>query len=139
MPVVTNTVAERQVLQAQHGYKSITALVEQARLLIMGIGYWGEDASLLRDGFLTAAETKEAMDAGAIGEFLGYAIDAEGRIIDADYHTRLTSYRPQPDQDRPVVVVASGVKRAPAIRAALRGRLANCLMTDFNTARLLLA
>lgn len=140
MPVVTNTAAEREVLQAQHGYQSITRLVAEASLLVMGIGYWHPtDASLLRDGFLTADETRQAMDAGAVGEFLGYAIDAEGRILDAGYHARLTSHRPEPDQSRPVVIVASGMQRAPAVRAALTGRLANCLITDFNTAQLLLA
>lgn len=138
MPVVTDTVAEREVLQAQHGFKSITDLVAKAKLLLMGIGYWGDDASLLRDGFLTPSETRQAMDAGAIGEFLGYAIDANGAVVNADYHARLTSYKPSPDQDRPVVIVASGVKRVPAIRAALTGRLANCLITDANTAKLLL-
>lgn len=141
MPVVTNTAAEREVLQAQHGFQSITRLVGEAGLLMMGIGYWhpGDDASLLRDGFLTAEECRQAMDAGAVGEFLGYAIDADGRIIDAGYHSRLTSHRPEPDERRPVVIVASGVRRAPAVRAALTGRLANCLITDANTARLLLA
>lgn len=140
MPVVTDTVAEREVLQAQHGYQSITRLVEKASILVMGIGYWhpSNDASLLRDGFLTAAESRQAIDAGAVGEFLGYAIDAEGRIVDTDYHARLTSHKPEPGQNRPVVIVASGVKRAPAVRAALTGRLANCLITDSNTARLLL-
>ena len=138
VPVVTNTAAECQVLLAQHGFKSISSLVARADVLVMGIGYWGLDASLRRDGFLTEAETSEAMAAGAVGEFLGYAIDRDGRIIDVEYHARLTSHMPRPDPDRPVVIVASGVQRAPAVRAALTGRLANCLVTDANTARLLL-
>lgn len=138
MPVVTNTVAECDVLKAQIGYLSISELIANAQLLVMGIGYWGEGASLLRDGFLTESETRQAMDVGAVGEFLGYAINAEGAIVDADYHARLTSHRPTANQDRPVVIVASGVKRVPAVQAALAGRLANCLITDANTARLLL-
>ncbi|MBU1314816.1 MAG: sugar-binding transcriptional regulator [Alphaproteobacteria bacterium] len=139
MPVVTNTIPEREVLQAQPGFLSIQKMIGRSHLLIMGIGYWGPQASLLRDGFLTVAEAEQAMDAGAIGEFLGYAIDGDGQIIDAAYHARLTSYMPQKNPEKPVVVVASGTNRAPAIRAALTGRLANCLITDFNTAQLLLA
>ncbi len=138
MPVVTNTVAEREILQAQPGFLSMQKMIASAQLLIMGIGYWGSDASLVRDGFLTVAEAEQAMDAGAVGEFLGYAINDKGKIIEAEYHARLTSYMPEKNPDRPVVVVASGVNRAPAIHAALSGRLANCLITDFNTAQLLL-
>ncbi|MEZ5932640.1 MAG: sugar-binding domain-containing protein [Alphaproteobacteria bacterium] len=138
MPVVTETVAECEVLQAQPGYARISELVAQAHLLIMGIGYWGRDGSLLEDGFINEDEAREAMQAGAVGEFLGFAIDSDGQVVDARYHARLTSYFPEPDQQRPVVIVASGVFRAPAVRAALAGRLANGLITDENTARLLL-
>jgi DNA-binding transcriptional regulator LsrR (DeoR family) len=139
MPVVTNTIEERAVLKAQSGYGVLRSLVEEATLLIMGIGYWGADATLYRDGFITAAETAQAMEAGGVGELLGCAISAEGKIVDADYHDRLTSFiRTQP-ADRPTTIVASGVFRAPAIRAALKGKLANSLITDENTARLILS
>ncbi|WP_307286155.1 sugar-binding transcriptional regulator [Labrys wisconsinensis] len=139
VPVVTNTVEEREVLQAQPGYGVLRSLVEEATLLIMGIGFWGPEATLYRDGFITAAETAQAMEAGGVGELLGCAISADGEIVDAAYHDRLTSFvRTQP-ADRPTAIVASGVYRAPAIRAALKGRLANSLITDENTARLVLS
>lgn len=139
VPVVTNTIEEREVLQAQPGYGVLRSLVEEATLLIMGIGFWGPQATLYRDGFITAAETAQAMDAGGVGELLGCAISADGEIVDAAYHDRLTSFvRTQP-ADRPTTIVASGVYRAPAIRAALKGRLANSLITDENTARLVLS
>ncbi|GKX34568.1 MAG: DNA-binding transcriptional regulator [Rhizobiaceae bacterium MnEN-MB40S] len=139
MPVITETEQERAVLQAQAGYARLSDIVAQADLLIMGIGYWGRGGSLVTDGYITEDEAREAVRAGAVGEFLGFAIDAKGRVIDADYHARLTSYLPKPDESRPVVIVASGELRAPAVKAAFAGRLANSLITDENTARLLLA
>ncbi|WP_425405531.1 sugar-binding transcriptional regulator [Hwanghaeella sp.] len=138
MPVVTETEAEREVLQAQPGFARINGLLTNARLLIMGIGYWGEDASLLRDGFINEGEMLQARKRGAVGEFLGFAIDSDGSIVDADYHARLTSYLPERNQTRPVVIVASGNLRVPPVRAALTGKYANSLLTDENTARLLL-
>jgi len=138
VPVVTNTVEEREVLQAQPGYGVLRGLVEEATLLIMGIGFWGPEATLYRDGFITAAETAQAMEAGGVGELLGCAISADGHIVDAAYHDRLTSFIRTGPADRPTTIVASGVYRAPAIRAALKGRLANSLITDENTARLVL-
>jgi DNA-binding transcriptional regulator LsrR (DeoR family) len=139
VPVVTNTVAEREVLRAQPGYGVLQSLVDEATLLIMGIGFWGPEASLYRDGFITAAETTQAMEVGAVGELLGCAISADGKIVDADYHDRLTSFVRKKPADRPTMLVASGVNRAPAINAALKGRLANSLITDENTARLVLS
>jgi DNA-binding transcriptional regulator LsrR (DeoR family) len=139
VPVVTDTVAEREVLQAQPGYDVLRSLVNEATVLIMGIGFWGPESTLYRDGFITAAETAQAMAVGGVGELLGCAISADGEIVNAAYHARLTSFiRTQP-ADRPTTIVASGVYRAPAIRAALKGRLANSLITDENTARLVLS
>ncbi|WP_343312841.1 sugar-binding domain-containing protein [Brucella sp. BE17] len=138
MPVVTHSVEEREVLQAQPGYRNLQSLVEEASLLIMGIGYWGPEASLYKDGFITAAETGQAMECGAIGELLGTAIDANGNVVDADYHPRLTSFALASAVGRPTVIVASGTNRASAISAALSARLANGLITDENTARLIL-
>lgn len=138
MPVVTNSIDERQVLQAQPGYRNLKALVEEASLLMMGIGYWGAEASLYMDGFITAAETGQAMECGAVGELLGSAIDHQGQIVDANYHSRLTSFPLAPSVERPTIIVGSGTNRAPAIKAALYGRLANSLITDENTARIIL-
>ncbi|HWL68394.1 MAG TPA: sugar-binding transcriptional regulator [Geminicoccus sp.] len=138
MPVVTGSREEREVLQAQPGYQTLRSLVGEASLLMMGIGYWGPEASLYVDGFITAAETGQAMERGAVGELLGRAIDADGRIVDAAYHPRLTSFALRPPPDRPTIIVASGTNRAPAVEAAFRGHLANGLITDENTARLIL-
>ncbi|WP_454855098.1 sugar-binding transcriptional regulator [Rhizobium binxianense] len=138
MPVVTNSIEERKVLQAQPGYKTLRSLVDEASVLMMGIGYWGPEASLYMDGFITAAETGQAMESGAVGELLGSAIDQNGAIVNAAYHPRLTSFTLSPSPGRPTIIVASGTNRAPAIQAAFNGRLANGLITDENTARLIL-
>ena len=138
VPVVTHTVAEKELLQAQPGYNALSAIVAEASLLVMGIGYWGPEATLYKDGFITAAELGQAIAAGAVGELLGCAISANGVIVGADYHERLTSFIRSRPADRPTTIVASGVYRAPAISAALKGKLANSLITDENTARLVL-
>lgn len=139
MPVVANSVAEREVLQAQLAYRSFLSLVSEASILLMGIGFMDGEAPLHRDGFITEAELREAQRQGAIGELLGHGVDAEGRLLTGGYHDRLTSYAPISPPQRPTMIVQTGRVRVPAIRAALDGKLANCLITDENTARLLLA
>ncbi len=138
MPVVTNTVAEREVLQAQFAYQAFLSLVEEANVLMMGIGYMGWQAPLHLDGFITDVELAQAMDAGAVGELLGQGISASGKLIRAGYHDRLTSFTLRPPATRPTMIVQSGSRRVPAIRAALKERLVNALITDENTARLIL-
>ena len=139
MPVVTNTVAEREVLQAQIGYQFFLSLIAEASVLMMGMGYMSWQAPLHLDGFITDQELAQAMEAGAVGELLGYGIDAAGGLVTGGYHERLTSFRPVAPATRPTVIVQSGAIRVPGIHAALSSRLANGLITDENTARKLLA
>jgi DNA-binding transcriptional regulator LsrR (DeoR family) len=138
MPVVTNTVAEREVLQAQIGYQHFLSLIDEASVLMMGMGYMSWQAPIHLDGFITDGELAQAMEAGAVGEMLGHGIDSQGQLLTGGYHERLTSFRPTTPATRPTVIVQSGAIRVPAIFAALTGRLANGLITDENTARKLL-
>ncbi len=138
MPVVTNTVAEREVLQAQIAYHSFQSLIDEASVLMMGIGHIGWQAPLHLDGFITDVELAHAMDAGAVGEVLGQSIDDTGALLRSGYHDRLTSFELPMPATRPTVIVQSGGIRVPAIRAALGKRLANALITDEHTARSIL-
>ncbi|MCO6049248.1 sugar-binding transcriptional regulator [Mesorhizobium sp. RP14(2022)] len=139
MPLVAATVSEREILQAQLGYKTLRGLVDDANLLVMGSGNVGWQAGIHADGFITDPELAEAMDAGAVGEVLGGVIDKAGRFVEVSYIERLTSLMRAPNSRQPTLLVSSGQIRVPAIYAALTGKLANMLITDENTAKSILA
>lgn len=138
MPVVANTVEEKTVLQAQIAFRASLALVEEASVLMMGIGYVTRDAPLYRDGFITERELETILAAGAAGEMLGNCFDATGHLLDVGHHARLTSFRLQSPPARRTLIVQCGAERVPAIRAAFAGRFANGLITDEETARQLI-
>lgn len=138
MPVVTNTVAERQFIQDQLAYKSFLNLVESASVLMMGIGYMDWQAPLHLDGHITDVELGEAMQAGAIGELLGHSVNAAGKLLSNGYHDRLTSFPLPAKAVKTTMIVQSGSIRVPAIKAALGSKVANSLITDEKTARLIL-
>jgi DNA-binding transcriptional regulator LsrR (DeoR family) len=138
MPVVTNTVEEWAFIQNQLAYKSILSLIDEATVLMMGMGYIDWQAPLHLDGHITDLELGEVMQAGAVGELLGHSFTAQGKFLAGGYHKRLTSYNLPVPAKRTTMIVQTGSIRAAAIRAALNGRLANSLITDEQTARLLL-
>jgi DNA-binding transcriptional regulator LsrR (DeoR family) len=86
------------------------------------------------DGFVTREELLEMMRLGAVGELTGWAFDAEGRIIDGGTNRRLTSIPPQVPAKALTIGAAVGPAKVSAIRAALKGRLINGLITDEATA-----
>lgn len=138
MPVVTSTVEERRVLQAQPAALACRTLVAEARLLMTGIGPMHAAAPLLVDGFITAAELEAALAAGAVGDILGHCFDAGGALLGGLHHDRLTSFAPELRAGRRSVIAQCGPERVTALRAALTGKLANGLITDEETARALL-
>lgn len=138
MPVVTDTAEEREQLHLQRGFQTVRTLVDEAKAHIMGIGQVAWGAPLNIDGFITDRELAQMMDLGAIGEIRGWTFDAEGRVLSGGFHDRLTAVPIVVPADHLAVIAGAGSHRAPAIRAALGGQLANGLVTDELTARLVL-
>ena len=59
--------------------RNVIDLAAQADVTFVGIGSIGEDAPLLRDGFVTPDEMRALVKAGAVGEIIGWAYDAAGQ------------------------------------------------------------
>ncbi len=139
LPVLARNAAELAVLHGQEAVRSTLALCEQADLTLVGIGQVGPQSPIVLDGFVDHAEMQALMRAGAAGEITSWVYDAEGRLLDVDHNRRVASAPLPPATDRPVVAVAVGEAKLVALRAALRGRLVNGLITSEATAEHLLA
>jgi len=139
LPVIASSAAERDMLLSQPMIRETHALAQQANVTFVGIGNLGPEAPLVMDGFISAAELKLLQKAGAVGEIVGWAFDAQGRFIDGLTNDRVAS-APLPSRENSMVVAtAVGKKKVPGIRAALTRRLVNGLITDEATAEAILA
>lgn len=138
LPVLAPSPEALAAMQAQPAARNTIALCARADLSLVGIGQMGPTAPLHVDGFLPKAEMDEMMAAGAVGEITSWVYDAEGQVLDCAYNRRVASAPLPRAPERPVIALASGQVKLPAIRAALRGRLVNGLITSEATAEKLL-
>jgi len=69
-----------------------------------------------------------------VGELIGWAFDAQGHVIEGGTNSRLTSIALQAPARGLTIGAAVGPAKVAAIRAALKGRLLNGLITDEATA-----
>ena len=76
--------------------------------------------------------------AGATGEVAGWVFDSDGRYIEVGTNDRVGGVRIEPGRNAPTIAIAAGATKVGAIRAALKGRIINGLVTDESTARSLL-
>lgn len=138
LPVIASSAEERAQLHAQPMIRDTLRLASQADVTFVGIGELSDDAPLYVDGFITQPELTALQKAGALGEIVGWAFDAQGQLIEGLTNARVAS-APLPSRETSLVVAfAQGQRKLPAIRAALNSRLVNGLITDEVTAEALM-
>ncbi len=139
VPVFSETMEERALFHALRPVQEVVRLAQTADVAFVGVGQMGNDAPLLKDGFVTTAQLAEMQALGATGEIVGGVFDAQGKYIETDVTKRMGGVRIEPGRSAPVIGVAAGAGKVNAIRAALTGRLINGLITDEPTAIAILA
>lgn len=138
VPVLSETAQERELFHALGPVQAVVALARNADVIFVGVGQMGDDAPLYKDGFVTQAQLAEMQARGAAGELVGCVFDSAGAYLDTPLTARLGGVRIEPGRETPVIGVAAGAAKLTAIRAALKGRLINGLVTDEPTAAALL-
>src|SRR5260221_11067251 len=134
LPVFVSSEAEREQLLQINPVARIRAIAEKAELRLVGVGQIDQGAQLFVDGFISREELLELMRLGAVGELIGWAFDAQSRIIEGGTNRRLTSVPHRVAADPPTVGAALGPAKVLAIRAALAGLVLTCRITHRITA-----
>lgn len=138
MPLIGASIADTEIWRNNRLYHLVDDAYATAEAALIGIAEIGPGSPLIEDGFVTDAEIEELMRKGAVAELLGWPLDAQGQHISAPLAERVTSMPLERLSTRPVIAFAAGRRKAAAILAALRGRWISGLVTDIETARLVL-
>ncbi len=130
LPAIARDAEELEVLHSQEAVRNTISLSQNADLTLVGIGQMGASAPIVIDGFVTEAEMDHLVAAGATGEITSWIYDRQGRLLDCEVNSRVTSAPLSQAAERRVIAVAVGEAKRPALSAALRGRLVNGLITN---------
>jgi deoxyribonucleoside regulator len=116
---------------------SLRAAAER-ELALVGIGTLDPDAPLVRYGHLSPGDRDRLLAGGAVGDVGTHFFTAEGEPVPV-LDERLIAIEWSQLQNIPTVVaLASGRAKPHAIIGALRSKLVDILVTDEDTARLVL-
>jgi DNA-binding transcriptional regulator LsrR (DeoR family) len=138
VPVISDTPEEREFFMHLRPVRTVFDLARKADVTFVGVGQMGPDAPLALDGFVTAGVLGDLRALGAVGEIVSWIYDSHGRYIETPRNDLVGGVRVEPGQAQPVIAVAAGAAKVPAIHAALLGRIINGLVTDEPTATALL-
>lgn len=138
-PIYARTRESRDILQAQQEFQGSIAKIRSADGIALAAGDM-TSSLLLADGLPDDVTRDELLAAGAVGDIMGYFLDADGNLIGHSINDRVLGIDIADLNDLPNVIVAAGGKTKTAILGALlkRGPVDH-MITDEHTARALLA
>jgi deoxyribonucleoside regulator len=138
-PVIVRNRSIRDRLFKEKKIQQTLEIAKKADLVLFGVGIIGKQGLLWRSGFLHKDDTAKLRKAGAVGQICGRSFNARGQKCLDELDDRTIGLNL--DQIRKIkhkIFIAIGREKVAAILGALRGKLANVLVTDENTAASLL-
>jgi len=138
-PIICDSARSRDMMLEQSIVRAVLDRAAAADLALMSCG--GRTSSTLRAmGFVSACELAALTAAGAVGNFLGYFHDGDGRIVDHPLNARVIGLRPDLARRIPTrVMISGGPEKVAMMRVLLTRGWFTGLVTDEASAAALLA
>ena len=138
-PGVVHSKQTREVYLMDEHVRTAINLLPSITLAFVGIGSLNSYSITVRDEtILTQADLDEAIANGAVGDIALRFIDADGQPVKCELSKRIIGIDIKNLRQIPRVVgVAGGANKIEPIRAAMRGKLIDVLITDQATAEAL--
>jgi len=129
----------RDALLADPHISGTLALGARADVALVGIGVPVPDSVVAQAGTLAGEATGQLKALGAVGDIALRFLDGDGQGIEHEINDRIIGLDLDQIKKIPRVIgVAGGAEKFEVIRAALRGKIIDVLVTDDQTADKLL-
>lgn len=138
-PAITDNPGLRKLIMEESQYKEIQKLYSNIQVSVVAVGALVEDNMLLLVGSLSKSDFDMLRGKNCIGDVVLRFYDIDGRIVDPQVNERVMSI-PMKDYMKIGlrVGVAYGAKKVRTITGAINGGFINVLITDSDTAKLLI-
>ena len=133
-PMYANSAQDRERLLAQDSIRDACSKASSAELILYTAGGI-EDSLAVNVGVGDPRVVDELRANGAVGDVLGYFVDAQGQPVEHAVNDRCVAIPLSAlSHGKRVMLIGGGTDRVAITRAALRGGLANILVTDERSA-----
>jgi deoxyribonucleoside regulator len=139
-PYLCQTPEIAQSMRETRGIKETIDMGKETQVALLGVGTTEiEFSSYYLSGLLTEEEIEAIRKNGVVGDIASNYFDMDGTPYHDDFLNRMITIRLEDLNRIPVRIgIAGGSAKVKAIIGALNSRLVNHLVTDSNTARLIL-
>ncbi len=139
-PAVVDSPETKHALLERCGLSAIFEMANQLDVALLSVGGISTLTTSYRTGYITEADRRSLIDAGAVGDVLYNFIDVNGDVVDHDVNERVISVTlANLRRTAERVLISGGKEKCIALRAALKTLSPTTLITDELTAKNLLA
>lgn len=138
LPVIFDKKATKEQVDKDRYIKRILELGRHANIALFSVGTVRPNALFFRLGY-TDIQEQEKIQRTSVGDICSRFFDVEGRVCNRDLDERTVGITLGELRDKEYsIMISGGEGKINAIKAALRGRYANVLITDQFTGKALL-
>lgn len=139
-PAVVDSPETKYALLERCGLSAIFEMADKLDMALLSCGGISTLTTSYRTGYLSEADRRSLIEAGAIGDVLYNFIDEKGDLVDHEVNSRVISVNLARLRRTPERVLISGGKdKLTAMRAAIKTVAPTTLITDEQTALALIA
>ena len=139
-PAVSKTAKIRQAIIQDINYQKIAQFWKNLSIAVVGIGAPVKHSNIIWAGAFGKESIEELAAAGVVGEICSVFYDKNGIPVNTSLSDKIIAVDILQLQNlRYSIGIAISPEKVPAIQGALNGKLINVLITDAETAKLLLA
>lgn len=138
VPFLASSAESAAMMRSEPDVASALALARSADIGLFGLGAISRANGLMVDTAMNDEQVSQLTARGAVGDISASFIDSAGIFMPGPMDDRMIGLSFTEILAIPVRIgVAFGSEKIEVIRAALRGRIINSLVTDFDTAKAL--
>ena len=139
LPAIVDSAVLKNTIISDRNITNTMNLARTAELAFFTIGSFGYDSVLVKSDYFTKKEVEKLLTQGAVGDICSRIINQAGEICSEELNDRTIGIGLKELKSKKyAVAVAGGQKKYSAIKAALKGKLFNVLITDSQIAKKLL-
>jgi len=138
-PVITGTAETKTAIMQDANCSKIKNLWDRVSIALLGIGAPIKSSNLVWTGSFGKEYSDGLRDAGVVGDICSRFYDVRGRVIDTVLKDRTIAVELEALKDvKYSIGIAASPEKVPAIYGAIQGKFINVLISDEETAKLLI-
>lgn len=139
-PAVVDSLETKHALLERCGLSAIFEMANNLDVALISVGGITNLTTSYRTGYITEADRRSLIEAGAVGDVLYNFIDERGELVAHDVNDRVISVNlALLRRTKERVLISGGKEKRIALRAAIKTLSPTTLITDEQTAKSLLA